>query len=62
MEVTLRDGRRFEVTGSNDVDAGNRGVFVEGAPGEWSYVDWYDFLAFEPAGDGGSPGGQEAGR
>ena len=32
--VTLRDGRSYELSGSNDVDAGNRGIFVflEAAP------------------------------
>lgn len=32
--VTLRDGRSYELSGSNDVDTGNRGIFVflEAAP------------------------------
>ncbi len=53
--VTLQDGRSYELSGSNDVDGENRGVFVfPGAgPGEregvgqvgtdWHYVAWEDF-------------------
>jgi hypothetical protein len=50
--VTLRDGRVFEMDGSNDVDESNHGIFVlpedsgwlpddEGA--EWIWVRWEDF-------------------
>ena len=50
--VTLRDGRSFHLTGGNDVDRDNRGIFifpVADAPGasrddpEWRYVAWEDF-------------------
>lgn len=51
--VTLLDGRTFQLTGGNDVDGDNKGIFVfpvaaEGAdPGEradeWRYVAWEDF-------------------
>ena len=41
--VTLRDGRRFELTGSNDVDSRNDGVFVEDGSGERRRIRWSDF-------------------
>lgn len=40
--VTLRDGRTFQLTGSNDVNARNRGIFVD-AGGEVHEVTWHDF-------------------
>ena len=52
--VTLRDGRTFELTGSNDVDSSNDGVFVlvdgsgrspDDEEAEWVMVLWEDFLA-----------------
>lgn len=55
--VTVLDGRTFELTGSNDVDLNNKGIFVfltgSGEPGaadqagdpEWRYVAWEDFHA-----------------
>lgn len=51
--VTVLDGRTFELTGSNDVDPNNKGIFVfptgSGEPGtaspEWRYVPWEDFRA-----------------
>lgn len=55
--VTVLDGRTFELTGSNDVDPNNKGIFVfltgSGEPGaadpagdpEWRYVAWEDFHA-----------------
>ncbi len=42
MSVTLLDGRVLELKDSNDVDDGNRGIFVE--EGETvTEVDWEDF-------------------
>ena len=53
--VTLLDGRSYELSGSNDVDGDNRGIFVfphagpaerEGVGQEgtdWHYVAWEDF-------------------
>jgi hypothetical protein len=43
VEVTLRDGRRFALTGSNDVDGGNRGILVE-TDDNATLVDWSDFV------------------
>lgn len=39
-EVTLRDGRAFELDGSNDVDRGNKGIFVTFDDGETALVRW----------------------
>lgn len=41
-EVTLRDGRAFELTGSNDVDEGNKGIFLTSGEGETVLVRWRD--------------------
>lgn len=41
--VILLDGRSFELSGSNDVNEGNRGIFIELASGEVEIVDWDDF-------------------
>jgi hypothetical protein len=42
--VTLHDGRAFELTGSNDVNSGNRGIHVE--VGNRTYrVGWSDFVS-----------------
>lgn len=55
VRVTLLDGRSFELSGSNDVDGDNRGIFVfpNAGPGEregvgqegtdWHHVAWEDF-------------------
>lgn len=40
--VTLKDGRSFDLHGSNDVDDGNRGIAVETEDGSWR-LDWDDF-------------------
>jgi len=54
--VILRDGRTFELTGSNDVDSSNDGVFVlvdgsgrspDDEDAEWVMVRWEDFLAVQ---------------
>lgn len=42
-EVTLLDGRSFELEGSNDVDDGNRGILVRTATGAHE-IDWDDFV------------------
>lgn len=41
--VTLRDGRSFRLTGSNDVDEGNRGIYVERDDGTVILVPWDRF-------------------
>ncbi|MGD2071525.1 MAG: hypothetical protein PVI57_22855 [Gemmatimonadota bacterium] len=41
--VTLRDGRRFELEDSNDVDDGNKGIFVEIDDGSLVLVPWDEF-------------------
>jgi hypothetical protein len=40
--VTLKDGRSFELSGSNDVDRGNRGISIR-TDGRDYEVDWRDF-------------------
>lgn len=42
-EVTLLDGRTFELDDSNDVDDRNKGVFVTTEDGETVMVHWRDF-------------------
>ena len=42
VEVELKDGRTFELDGSNDVDDGNRGIAVETDEGT-TLVRWDDF-------------------
>lgn len=42
-QVTLRDGRSFELSDSNDVDRGNRGIIVR-TDGRDYEVDWSDFV------------------
>jgi hypothetical protein len=41
-QVTLRDGRMFDLSGSNDVDRGNRGILIR-TDGRDFEVDWSDF-------------------
>lgn len=41
--VRLRDGRRFELDGSNDVNEGNKGIFVSSEGGETVMVRWNEF-------------------
>lgn len=41
--ITLRDGRSFELTGSNDVDEDNKGIYVERADGTLILVPWHRF-------------------
>lgn len=40
--VTLRDGRSFELEGSNDVDRGNKGIFVIDGD-DVQMIEWRDF-------------------
>lgn len=42
-EVFLRDGRTFELRGSNDVNRGNKGVFVTTDDGDAVALRWEDF-------------------
>jgi hypothetical protein len=42
-EVTLKDGRSFQLRGSNDVDDDNKGVIVTESKGQEVFVDWEDF-------------------
>ncbi len=41
--VTLKDGRRFDLGDSNDVDEDNKGIFVQQADGKKVLVRWADF-------------------
>lgn len=41
--VRLRDGRSFELDDSNDVNDGNKGIFVTSEGGETVMVRWRDF-------------------
>ena len=41
-QVILRDGRSFDLTGSNDVNNGNKGIFVTTEAGEILAVEWFD--------------------
>ena len=41
--VTLKDGRTFELGGSNDVDEGNKGIYVERDDGTLILVPWDRF-------------------
>jgi hypothetical protein len=45
--VTLLDGRSVRLRGSNDVDDGNRGVFIKLDSGRTVEVDWTDFQKVE---------------
>lgn len=42
-EVTLRDGRTLQLEGSNDVDEGNKGIYVTFDDGETALIPWRDF-------------------
>ena len=45
--VTLRDGREFELSDSNDVDEDNKGIFIFTDDGDEIIVDWEDFDRIE---------------
>lgn len=49
-EITLRDGRTFELEGSNDVNRSNKGILVEVEGGDAVVVDWDRFrrLTLDP--------------
>jgi hypothetical protein len=42
-KITLLDGRTFELRDSNDVDEGNKGIFIALDDGEEVLVEWRDF-------------------
>jgi hypothetical protein len=42
-DVTVSDGRVFELRGSNDVDSDNKGIIITDRDGEEVYVNWEDF-------------------
>ena len=42
-EVTLKDGRTFQLRGSNDVDDDNKGLIITESKGQEVFVDWEDF-------------------
>ncbi len=46
--VTIRNGREFELRDSNDIDSGNRGVWIDSRD-DLEYVSWADFekIVFE---------------
>lgn len=43
VEVTLVDGRVFDLEGSNDVDRGNKGIFVTSEGGRTVLLHWSEF-------------------
>lgn len=45
--VTLLDGRQFRLSGSNDVDEDNKGIWIVTSDGEEIEVDWEDFAKVE---------------
>jgi hypothetical protein len=48
--VTLGDGRQLELSGSNDVGEGNKGVVIELDDGTFRFVDWVQIAHAELAG------------
>jgi len=42
-DVTISDGRRFNLTDSNDIDDDNKGIIVKTDGGDDEYIDWEDF-------------------
>jgi hypothetical protein len=55
--VILRDGRTFQLSGSNDVNEENKGVFVTDESGEVRVVVWSDLegVSFRDARGASSP-------
>lgn len=47
VQVTVLDGRQFELSGSNDVSRGNRGIFIETGEGDLVIVEWDEFKRVE---------------
>jgi len=43
VRVTLRNGNSFKLSGSNDVNDENKGIFIATEEGEEIELDWYDF-------------------
>ncbi|HUU45356.1 MAG TPA: hypothetical protein VM118_06445 [Acidobacteriota bacterium] len=41
--VTLKDGTKIRLSGSNDVDEDNKGIFIETVDGDLEEMDWDDF-------------------
>jgi hypothetical protein len=41
--ITTRNGNRFKLSGSNDVNDENKGIFVTTEDGDEVELDWYDF-------------------
>lgn len=57
VRIETTDGRRFIMWGSNDVDAGNRGVWILTPDTGWVLVPWNRFrqATFTTAPDSGTP-------
>ncbi len=45
--VSLRDGREFRLRNSNDIDRGNKGIFVDLGDGDREEISWEDFARIE---------------
>lgn len=43
VQVTLKNGNSFKLSGSNDVNDENKGIFITTDDGDLIEVDWYDF-------------------
>lgn len=43
VTVELKDGRTFDLSGTNDVSTGNKGVFITDVNGNERLVEWQDF-------------------
>ena len=41
--MTTKSGNRFKLTGSNDVNDENKGIFVTAEDGDEVELDWCDF-------------------
>jgi hypothetical protein len=41
--VTMKSGNRFKLSGSNDVNDENKGIFITTEDGDEVELDWYDF-------------------
>jgi hypothetical protein len=54
-KVVLRDGRAFDLKGTNDVDSNNRGIYVHDPRFGRVLISWDAFrrVDFEPSGDSG---------
>lgn len=56
-QVTLKDGRKFELRGTNDVNDDNRGIYVQDDRYGKIEVNWDEFreVIYEDDGDSGQP-------